>query len=71
MNVYRTPPPVLPSLRELTAAFPFEGSRDAWDEDIDALVPRVRAAQVPCPAFARGPDLRGPRNPRPPRMVRA
>mgnify|MGYP003527177395 CR=1 FL=1 len=32
---------------------------------------RERAAEAPCPAFTVGPDLRGPRSPRPPRDLSA
>ncbi len=93
---YRTPPAVLPSLRDFPAevkaisddidpidrAFLASRGEDsiareypalaaALDDAVRARMAEIRAAAAPCPAFAVGPDLRGPRSPRPPRDLRA
>lgn len=72
---YRAPPAVLPSLRSLGD---LPGSRLMWppgshvdDELSRERGARLRANAAPCPAFTVGPDLRGPRSPRPPRDLRA
>ena len=77
MSLYRAPPPVLPSLADVgeepTATMALIRSlrilidpqclTAANQRERDA---RAAAGAVPCPAFASGPDLRGPRSPRPP-----
>lgn len=64
MNVYREPPPVLPSLRPMrgretidiadlaVAIFYPHGTPDDRERDV-----RVAAMLAPCPAFASGPPL--------------
>ena len=48
MNVYRHPPPVLPSLRPLTAPWTPGGS-EAWSEDVTELMAHERARRAPAP----------------------
>ena len=82
MSHYRAPPAVLPSLRPIDwtiEASGHYGSLEAANHAISAarddaqreIRARSCAAAAPCPAFTVGPDLRGPRSPRPPRDLRA
>ena len=68
---YRAPPAVLPSLRDLDAEVLAPVSEFATEPILIEGAARDRAASAPCPAFTIGPDLRGPRSPRPPRDLSA
>ena len=78
---YRAPPAVLPSRRPILSPAAREGvllSCESTDNEVERAVSDARedeargaAVCVPCPAFTIGPDLRGPRSPRPPRDLSA
>lgn len=63
MSIFRAPPDVLPSLRDLTARFE-DRSTEAWSDDIDEMTARLRAASAPCPAFEVDPSAVLPPMPR-------
>jgi len=61
----------LPSRSESTIDREYPAIADALDAATRAHMVEQRAHMAPCPVFVVGPDLRGPRSPRPPSDLRA